>query len=813
MNINPTTSHEVTPSVIDQSAIGEEVHSTIHYSRGMDVHDNRPEQKEAVNFAAFRDAILNDRSPRKFLTYFCAPFEKLDDGGYRKAERVQPRRFLSFDLDGARDMEVFTELCVWLHPYSGFCYTTASHKRDNPHARFVLETSREISRDEGIRLGEAMQAKIESEIDGGTFKLDQCVYRGEQPVFTPLENADEYLFDGDPVDVDTTLATSPKPTANFDSSKRHSDNAGNDPVLKRLFERDMVKKVLENGRYAVVCPREDAHTTDSGETSTIYCLPNYQGVKFGKFICLHSHCVNRDQPEFFKALGLDPNLVWREQNPSEATRTNDAWPHPQPLVTEHEKQPYPIDALPSGIRGAVAEVIDFVQCPPALAACSALSVLSLVGQGLADVEREPGLKGPTSLYFLAIAESGERKTSCDRHFLSPITNWERRKADEAKPDLDRYDANINTWNAEHDGIKEAIKQAAKKGAATDGLKQKLGTLIASKPLRPRVPNMVRTDTTPEALASALATQWSSGGVMSSEAGTVLGGHGMNADAMMRNLALLNTLWDGCAVKVERRTSESFTLEGARLTMGLAVQPETLRAFFDNSKGLARGTGFAARFLIAEPESTQGNRPFKPAPKDWQRLSAFQNRLSLLLDSAPDPGAKGRLDLKTLKFSPLAKTAWVAFHDEVEGRLKQGGDLTEARDVASKAADNVARLAALLHLYEEGATGAIGEHNVRSATQIVWWHLYEARRFLGEVSLSKESSNVSELDGWLLRYCRSEGVSSVSTRDILQRGPRKIRKQPYFDTAMQELSELGRARLVKLGSKKIVEINPILLSQC
>jgi hypothetical protein len=33
-------------------------------------------------------------------------------------------------------------------------------------------------------------------------------------------------------------------------------------------------------------------------------------------------------------------------------------------------------------------------------------------------------------------------------------------------------------------------------------------------------------------------------------------------------------------------------------LGLAVQPETVRAFFEDSRGLARGTGFAARFLIA-----------------------------------------------------------------------------------------------------------------------------------------------------------------------------------------------------------------------
>ena len=47
-------------------------------------------------------------------------------------------------------------------------------------------------------------------------------------------------------------------------------------------------------------------------------------------------------------------------------------------------------------------------------------------------------------------------------------------------------------------------------------------------------------------------------------------------------------------------------------MGLAAQPETVRQFMEGTKGLARGNGFAARFLIAAPASTQGARPFKDA---------------------------------------------------------------------------------------------------------------------------------------------------------------------------------------------------------
>lgn len=86
---------------------------------------------------------------------------------------------------------------------------------------------------------------------------------------------------------------------------------------------------------------------------------------------------------------------------------------------------------------------------------------------------------------------------------------------------------------------------------------------------------------------------------------------------MRNKAMLNQLWYGVSLPVERRSTESFTVRGARLTMALQVQESTLRAFFDITKGLARGTGFLARFLVSWPRSTQGTQNFTDAWVVWQ----------------------------------------------------------------------------------------------------------------------------------------------------------------------------------------------------
>ena len=479
------------------------------------------------------------------------------------------------------------------------------------------------------------------------------------------------------------------------------------------------------------------------------------------------------------------------------------------MTVADDVTPYPLDALPGEIGEAVREVVGFVQCPPALAACSALSALSLAGQALADVQRADRLKGPTSLYVLAVAESGERKTTCDGLFLASVREWERDQAERAKPELAEHAARYAAWEERRAGIKGRIRQAAQKGEDSNGAECDLMSEEANCPQPPRVPRLVHADATPEALAWALARGWPSGGVMSSEAGVVFGGHGMGRDSVMRNLSLLNALWDGTTHRVERRTSESFTLAGVRLTMGLAAQPETVRQFMDGTKGLARGNGFAARFLIAAPASTQGHRLFREAP-EWHYLPAFASRLRELLTLPVQPDESGALVLPVLTLTAEARSTWVRFHDDVEAELRPGGDMAEVRDVASKAADNVARLAALFHLYTHGPTGQVDAAAVTAAAHIVGWHLFQARAFLGEVAAPRELSTARRLDAWLVDFCRREGVREVERRTIQNRGPNPVRGRAGLDAALVELAEASRIREVADGRRKLVRINPALL---
>ena len=109
------------------------------------------------------------------------------------------------------------------------------------------------------------------------------------------------------------------------------------------------------------------------------------------------------------------------------------------------------------------EVAGFVKAPIPLIATSALAALSLAIQALTDVERADKLHGPCGLFLLAIADSGERKSTCDGFFTKAIREYEAEQYEAAKPLVTAYRSALAIWEAQRSGLKEKIKSLAKEG--------------------------------------------------------------------------------------------------------------------------------------------------------------------------------------------------------------------------------------------------------------------------------------------------------------------------------------------------------------
>lgn len=450
-----------------------------------------------------------------------------------------------------------------------------------------------------------------------------------------------------------------------------------------------------------------------------------------------------------------------------------------------EAEEYPLDALPDTMRAAVDEVLAAVQCPPALAGMSALAVLSTAVQAHVDVARDETLRGPTSLYLLAIASSGERKSTVDRMTGAVLGAWERSALDALRPALLRASAAREAWEARRAGLRDAIRHAQRQPKPTEALAADLAAHLAAEPERIREPALVQTDATPEALAWALHVGWPAAGLMTAEGGLVLGGHGMQRESIMRHLALLNALWDGAEHRVARRTQPSYLLTGRRLTLWVQVQPAALAQYLADHGALARGTGWLARCLIARPPTTQGTRAYRPPAAGQPALAAYHSRISELLSQSL-PLVGDRLCPRVLMLSGAARTAWIAYHDEVEGDLAPGGELAGVRDAAAKAAENVARIAALLAVYD--GRDEVSADDVERAAALVSWHLCEARRVFASAQTETPVSDAELLVRWIMAQ-----PDPVTRRDVQWRGPLRLRYGARLDAAIAAAEAGGRLR--------------------
>lgn len=442
---------------------------------------------------------------------------------------------------------------------------------------------------------------------------------------------------------------------------------------------------------------------------------------------------------------------------------------PQPLRRYDQPQPYPVDRLPPIIREAVEQVADYVQAPMAMVAGCALSAVSAAVQTQFSVRRDARLHGPASLFFLTIADSGERKSSVDKFFMQPLHDWEAHQRREQK-----------RWERRHRDAMEAWEASGREGDKPEEV--------------PVVPRMLRGDDTAEALLMHL-DKYPIAAVISAEAGVIFGSHSMKAENAQRNMGLLNQIWDGGPIREARVGRGETVIESVRGTMGLMLQPDVLAKFTEKTDGLARGIGFFARFLMCHPETTQGMRLYKEPPP-MPELQAFQVRIAQLLLLPAGFDDLGRLIGHCASFDTAAQDTWIRFHNEVEELIGGDREYSTIRDVASKAAENAARLACCLHVfatYGEGLT-PIGRSAIDTACALMRWYLDEAVRFSSSTDVTDEVRNAEKLEQWLCRRVREKPRDAVTVNMVRQKGPGALRGGRRIDDALDLLSDLGRVRV-------------------
>lgn len=466
---------------------------------------------------------------------------------------------------------------------------------------------------------------------------------------------------------------------------------------------------------------------------------------------------------------------------------------PQPLLREIPAgEAYPVHAL-GPLAAAVEAVQGMTLAPVAIPAASALAVASLAVQGFVDVETLGGPR-PVSLYALTIAQSGERKSSCDAPLMSSLRAFEKEEAYARHEDMIHWENTYALWKGERDRIlAEAKRGKGEKRTAAEADLDALG----KEPAAPPSTDRTVTEPTFEGLTRKFAEGMPTLGIFSDEGGQFLGGFAMASENRQKTLAALNDLWQGNPIRRTRQGDGSFTLYGRRLAVHLMVQPGVARAFMADP--MAADTGFLPRFLICEPPSTIGTRLQSLTRQDSHALPAFGTRLRAILDRPlPMDSETRELDPRVLRLSHEARAMLSQFSDAVEAAQAPGGEYAYITGYASKAAEQACRIAGVLTAWEDlGAAEVTGDMMAHAIT-LAAFYLGEAARLADAATVSAEVEKAEALRKWLLT---SWPHSEVLPRDVLRRAPvRALRESPAARSAIATLVKHGWLVALPEGSE-------------
>ena len=175
------------------------------------------------------------------------------------------------------------------------------------------------------------------------------------------------------------------------------------------------------------------------------------------------------------------------------------------------------------------------------------------------------------------------------------------------------------------------------------------------------------------------------------------------------------------------------------------------------------------------------------------MVAYAERMGQLLDTKPElwPNGDGyELKPKGLPLDPTARALWIAFYNATEQEQADGGELAQARAFASKAAEQAARIAGIIAMFDNPRAVAIGIAAMDGAIELVKFYLGEHLRLMGTGKQEQTDKRLRVLWEWL----QGQGPL-VQQKDILQRCPNPIRKLKAqgIKALLQALAERGYIR--------------------
>ncbi len=740
----------------------------INYSRGKNKFDNCPDQRASNSFDGFEKAVISDLSPEKGLAFICSPlqsgphYQKPEkhpgEASWRLKDYALPRQFLPFDFDGFSGPESFTALQEYLHRYRGFGYTTASHKDIAPRARAILLASRPVSREEGIAVCLSIQTQISSQLGDCSVIFDESVYRGEQPIYTPVTTSDIFHFNGSAVDVEAHLGLVQAPmrsTKDTGLAAAISGGLGGHVVPERVGEGDRNKEVLAHvGYLRKRGVPEDLIAEQAKDFNAARCEPPLDDDEVVSIVSRY------EEQATTPAIDLAP----------------DEWPEPQEIKAALSAVPeFDLDLLPDVFKAYVADASELMQSPPEFIAVPLMvgAAATLGNQwAIAPKARDLSWMVPPVLWGAIIGRPGTKKSPCMNKALAPLLEIETKLADAHTQRLQKYQSDKLLHEAL---LKKAQTQAAKTGTVPS---------LSLPPEEPQPERLMTNDTTVQKLSDILRGSPRGVAVVRDELVGLL--EGLDATTQDGARAFYLTAWNGNQpYRVDRIGRGSFVIPRLSVCVLGGMQPGKLQNYVRQATRGGNGDdGLMQRFQLLVWPDVSPDWVDVDRHHDQQAFDDVMATFTRLRDLMPtDVNAKTEIfgDVAYLKFDTQAQAHYNEARKWFEVPVRSGALSPTLEAHFSKYPSMIAALALVIHLVD----GGYGPVNLDATKKAVAWAKYLARhakRAYGAADNSAARSAKALAD----KITKGALKSGFTVRDVKRKGWQNITKDDDARAAMEWL---------------------------
>ncbi len=299
------------------------------------------------------------------------------------------------------------------------------------------------------------------------------------------------------------------------------------------------------------------------------------------------------------------------------------------------------------------------------------------------------------------------------------------------------------------------------------------------------------------------------GLFSDEAGRFIGGYAMSEEHLLKTAAGLSEIWDGSEITRTRGAEgQTFVLHDRRLAMHLMLQPIVAYRIIANP--LLMGQGFLPRCLVTQPQSKIGSRMYVEAStRDHAAVQAMDQRFNELLKKGMTI-KKGEKSQQNVRLDADAKAYWIELHNEFEKKSAEEYEPIQA--LACKAAEQVARIAAVLAYSDDSDLKLIPHNAVERAASLMGFYLEESLRLQQMAEEDHRKKLAEKCLEWAFRerdksvvQCSKENQDNVQfhMQGLLQRGPNQLRTKAKADRVLKFLHDHGLAK--KLPATKFGDV--------